>query len=194
MDAFLSTYLLLLNRAPTTIDWRHKWNDALIGQKCTNGNLICIEHFRAEDLSVAKKGKFSLKKDAVPTIFPTIREEIISDCTTVEIDATEEPLANTIDEIDPLLCSSCSVYEETIKVLQAQLVDIKIQNEAMQQKFHSQNNKIENLTTELSELNAIFSSSRLAHFCLNANQSEKVLKVIFLMLFYNNAYVNFLLQ
>lgn len=180
-----------MNRAPTTIDWRYKWDNALIGQRCTNGNLICIEHFRDEDLS-AKNGKFSLKKDAVPTIFLTSQEEIITDCTTDEIVATEESLANTVDEVDPLLCTSCSVSEERIKLLETQLVDIKILNEAMQQKMNSQNNEIEILTSELSKLNAIFSSSKLAHFCLNSNQTEKVL--FFKCIFYNNAYVNFMLQ
>lgn len=169
------------NRDPKAIDWRKNWDDALANEVCSNGDLICIEHFRSEDYSVSKSGTITLKKNAVPTIFLPSREKPrekpidVFDCTTNVINATDgSSPVSSFGGLDPLLCENCQQSEVTAKLLQTQLDEMRIQNEALQLTINTQNDEIKSLTSELNELSAIFSSSSLAHFSLNAEQSEKV--------------------
>lgn len=88
---------------PEQTDWLELWNSALCAHKCSNGRLVCIEHFQQNDYYIVKGKQLKLKKFAIPTIFNKVNEE--SNCAVEILYENEEinPLEIQLTEAKELI-------------------------------------------------------------------------------------------
>lgn len=167
-----------MSRQPNDYDWREKFNAALLGQRCTGGNLICFEHFEKKDLET-KNGKIALRKYAVPTVFKPGNKSKSDESfngsnsiPTVFIPCEENVSVQLSRPKSNELCKKCDRFAIEIQSKRDQLDEMKITNEQLQETVETQKNEIKMLKTELEDLKRTCSSSRLMQFALTAAQSN----------------------
>lgn len=74
-------------RLPRGLARQQEWNEALENVECTNGSLICINHFDPSCYDI-KLDKILPKLTALPTIFPTPKEKTVEETRTENRAAT----------------------------------------------------------------------------------------------------------
>lgn len=146
------------------MDWLEQWNKALEKVQCTNGNLVCINHFEEGSYEIKSK-KYSLKKFTVPTVFT----ETINTIQVLE-DQAIECQSTKISE-----CSKCADAEKEVQFLRQCLAGMESEKEAIEHNLKmsidTQLEQIKTLTEKvrlLEEVNAKFQTD-FARFIIDDN-------------------------
>lgn len=118
---------------------RHAWEEELKKTQCSMSNLICISHFKKEDLDFKSK-KYQLKFSAVPTIFvdsidvQTKKNDLNEVGTDTESQSKLELLnINTKKE---------KKYKETIDLQRMEIQHLKSRNEELETNSMSYNSSL----------------------------------------------------
>lgn len=155
---------------PIEIELRKKWDEALANQIHTNGNLICINHFREEDY-VCKYNKFTLKKNAIPSIFAppkTFDSTDIASSNLVycDVEIENQPDLETIRQTlqDKLSAAQCHHDEIEQKMIRDRIL--------LEQTIQFQEEKIKTLSEELDALKNQLNMSDLARFALSDHSND----------------------
>lgn len=155
---------IIVNRAPKDENWRQKWNYALSKHDCSNGDVVCSQHFTTNDYK--KKGtKFFLSRLAVPSIFISENSAHNIQCVDDNLEFNFTENVNTTNELT-----------ENIDVLKTRLANLQIEKDgieaSMTQTNELQSDQIKKLETEINLIKKKNQESDLIQFALNATDAK----------------------
>lgn len=144
-------------------------------QKCSSGNLVCIEHFQMDDYAV-KGQKYCLKKFAIPTIFPEATNLITKPTNTIEVCRESQSAVN-------FPCTECLCKENEIQFLRKCLAGFDLEREKLQKQLdmktlqiQKQSQLIQNLSEELERFKTN-NTSDLVRFALDGNPEVSLIRI-----------------
>lgn len=129
------------------MDWLDVWNKSLESVPCTNGNMICADHFENETYNI-KSQKYFLKPFAVPTIFLPMQIQTAKETTESQVTISNE-CSN----------SNCLSAEKEIKFLRECLSGFEQEKARVEKRLQilidEQSEEIMNLKEKVSRLERI---------------------------------------